>query len=412
MKCRLRSGHRLRRRRLSSLKLTSLAIALAVGSSAALLGACGTISDTYNDVMHSSEESLRTPTGYYEHTDAQEYADPLRIPNGLTSPYTDNKLVVPQVQPTNASRALVGANMDVRPPVVPQVSEQGVDIVSDGLNAIVWFRPYSAFAVRTDTDGWNFLNSSLNYLRIPVAQRDTEHYALATGSLSYNYAGEPYDQIAEESGARRYNQTYNIQVGHSAQGQIGYVISLASSSTADSSGDSIDSNLTPMQRANFTIGFGNTLIRALALQAQQAEQVPDNINVMLGRDNNQQEAFLVTAPYNATWSVMSGLLEQYGFEITEYSVSRSLFKVKLTEDDPQFYRNLGIEPFKLDADNYMVRLAISGKNTVLTFYNKDDKPLRTTQVTGLYQGLSQALAKEFRAYKQDPKGYAARFTKE
>lgn len=398
---------------MSRLKLKSLALAVAVGGCTALLSSCGTISDAYDYVSDDSDTSLRTPTGYYEHSDAKEYVDPLKVPSSLATPFTDKTMSVPEVQPSLESRRLVGKNMDVRPPVVNQVSEMGVEIVNSEENAIVWFLPYSQFGVTSENEAWQLLNNALDYLKIPVAESNPARYAIATAPVDYNEFGEPYDAISSELEARRYSQVFKIQVGHSVQGQIGYFITLVSSSSFTGDGSSLSGQLNPRQKASFTVGMGNSLIKALSMQNKSVDALPDQIQVVLGRDNNNQDAIMVNAPYNVTWNVMRGLLEQYGFTLEKYSISRSSFEVSFDEEKPEFYQELGIEPIRLIEGNYIVRLAVVGNNnTVITFYNEKDKALDAIQVASIYSGFSQAFAKEFEIYKREGDNYVAKFAEE
>lgn len=397
---------------MAHLKLHSLARALAVGSGALMLTACSTVSDVWDFATDDSDASLREPTGYYDHTDVQEHVDPLVVPADLATPMTDRTLEVPAVQASDESRTLVGARMDVRPPVVSQVSEMGVEIVNNGEDAIVWFLPYSTFNVTSQDQAWQMLNNALSFLRVPVAESNPMSYAIATGPMDYNSFGEPYDEISSGMEAYRYSQVYKVAVGSSSSGLVGFNVSLVSSSSYTGDGDAMGDYLNPRQRRSFTTGFANSLIKALVMQSKQGEIVPDNVNVFLGRDNNDQDALIVPAPYQSTWNVMRGLLEQYGFTVDEYSISRSSFNVSFEELNAEDYRALGVEPFNLVEGEYIVRLAVSGEQTVITFYDEDDKPLSATTVAAMYPGLSQAIAREFAIYKSDGVNYLAKFSEE
>lgn len=385
---------------MSSLKIKSLALSLAVGSAASLISACGV---TGSD---SSDTTLMTPTGYYEHAEAKVLPDPIKTAPGVAL-YKDNNFAIPAVSPTEVSEGLVGEKMDVRPPVVSQVSESGVDILNKGESAVVWFLPYNSFNVTNEETAWRYLNSSLSYLKLPIASRDDTQYVIRTAEFNYNDFGEPYDDISKDLEASSFSQTYEIQVGHAQQGQIGYFITLLSSKHNKSSFE-----LTPVQKSSFTVGFGNTLIKSLSLQAKGADVIPDYVQVTLGRDNNSQEALVVSAPYNTTWNVMRGTLDQYGMSVEEYSISRSTFTIKVSEEDSDFYRNLGIEPFLLESGEYIVRLAVSGDNTLITFYDEDDKPLNANKVAALYAGFSKALAQQFALYKSEGSKYLDKFADE
>lgn len=402
------------RLRLSSLKLNSVAYALLVSGAALSLSACSTVGSAWDYFTNDNDPSLRTPTGYYEHTDVTERVDPLNIPAGLDNPYTDRSLDIPPLEITPESASLVGENMDVRPPVVPQIGRVGVEIVSVNDSAIIWFLPYGRLAVNSNEQAWSYLNSVINFLKLRVSEYSEDRMALATAPSDFNASGEPYDEASLETGALRYKQSYRVEVGHSAQGQIGYVVSLVSSDTLKSDDDSsFHETLNQRQKRSFTVGFANTIVKTLILQTSPQELIPDNVSVLLSRDHNDQDALLVKAPYSSTWNVMHGLLSQYGFKVSKYSVSSSSYTVKFTEEDPEFYQNLGVQSFNLESGEYVVRLGVGPNNTTtITFFNEDDKPLPAISVAALYSGMSQAIAKEFVKYKLEPANYVAKFSEE
>ena len=397
---------------MSHLKLSSLAMALALGSSAVVLSACSAMSDAYDYLTDATDGPVKEPTGYYPHAHAQELVDPLQVPADLAQPYTDKTFTVPEVAVTKESRTLVGANMDVRPPVVAQVSEMGIEVSNSDQDAVLWFMPYNQFGVQNEHDAWDLLTAALSFMNVPVANADRERLILDTAACDYNAFGEPYDSVSSEFEARRYSQTYKIQVGHSMAGQVGYYIALISSSSFSADGDPVGETLNLRQKSSFAVGMGNSIIKAMMLQAQSQEEIPDTIQVLLSRDNNDQDALIVQAPYSATWNVLRGLLEQYSFTIDEYSISRSSYTVVVSEEDPEYYRALGVEPFGLESGTYIVRLAVAGDNTVITFYDEDDKPLPTTKVAALYAGFAQALQQEFAIYKREGANYLAKFLEE
>lgn len=386
-------------------KIKNLAMAFTVGGTATLLSACGAIDETWEYV--STDNSLRTPTGYYEHAHAVEAEDPMRVPAALSTPYTDKSLDIANVAATPESRYMVGEVMDVRPPVVSRVNELGVDIRNQDNNALVWFLPYGNMNVRTTYDAWQYLGAALDYLKIPVSEVRADQMLLATGVKAYNEFGQVYNDSVDDDNAK-FNQIYTVRVVASTNGTVGLLITLVNSVSDEKRNGILNSR----QKRSFTTGFANELISALALQQRTFQAIPDYIEPVLGRDNNNQDAIIVNAPYEAVWNVMRGVLSQYGMEITEYSVSRSSLSFSLEEEDADFYTSQGIRPFGLESNDYIVRIAVAGDHTVLTFYDEDDKPLSGAQVATLYNGFSAAIVKEFAAYKSEGANYLAKFVDE
>lgn len=387
-------------------KIKTIAMAFTVGGTATLLSACGAIDETWEYV--STDNTLRTPTGYYEHAHAVEAEDPMKVPAALSTPYTDKSLDIANVAATSESRYMVGEVMDVRPPVVSRVNELGVDIRNQDNAALVWFLPYGNMNVRTTNDAWQYLGAALDYLKIPVAEVRADQMLLATASKTYNDYGQVYNESIDDDNAK-FNQIYTVRVVSSNQGTVGLLITLVNS-VSDAKGSS--AILNSRQKRSFTTGFANELISALALQQRTFQAIPDYIEPVLGRDNNNQDAIIVNAPYEAVWNVMRGVLSQYGMEINEYSVSRSSITFTLEEEDADFYTSQGIRPFGLESNKYIVRIAVAGNHSVLTFYDEDDKPLSGVQVATLYNGFSAAIVKEFAAYKSEGANYLAKFADE
>lgn len=377
------------------------------GGSAFMLSACNAVNDAWNFIYDDSGDQLRTPTGFYEHANAQEYQDPLSVPSDLAEPYVDHSIDVPYVNISEQSRTMVGERMDVRPPVVSQVNDLGLEVLEQNGDAVVWFLPYNSFNIHSVDDAWTMLNYALNFLKIPAAESDASNYTIVTGAADYTISGTPYDRASEDLDADRYRQVYKVNVGTTPQGLVGLYVNLQSSST-----NAANNSMNLRQQQSFTVGFANSLMRGLERQQNQEDVIPDQVNVFLGRDNNDQDALIVNAPYQATWNVMRGVLSQYGFVVDEYSVSRSSFKVSYDEKDPSFYRNQGLEPFNIEEAEYLFRLAVSGEQTLITIYDKDDHPLKSQVVAALYPGLSQAIAQEFAIYRQQGSNYLAKFSKE
>lgn len=398
---------------MTNLKIRSLAATLTLCSSALMLSACSSVNEAWNSLFDENDPSLRTPTGYYEHATAIENVDPLNVPGALSKPYTDHSLDIPDITPSDPSIALLGENMDVRPPVISQTGNLGVDIIKEDDNVIVWFMPYNQLNINTPDDAWNQLNFALEQMHIDQDLVDIDHYALTTKARDYNISGQPYDAVSEDIGALRYNQVYQVEVGSISGGQVGYNISLLDSKTFESDGDQIKDTLNQRQKSSFIVGFSNSLLHTIYQNTRPVDIAPEEIAITLERDNNDQDAIMVNAPYSITWDVLRGLLSNYSFTIEKYSVSRSLFNVSFEEEDPSYYQALGVSSFGLESDDYIVRVGVTGDNKVsITFNTSKDKPLDTAVVARLYPAFSQALSLEFAKYKKYGANYIAKLSQE
>lgn len=402
---------------MSAYKLGSAAAVLAACGMSLALTACSTSEDIINYALNDNHESLRAPTGYYEHSDAVSKPDMLKVSGALSQPYKDKTYEIPPVNADSRSQSLIGASMDVRAPIVSQVSSAGVDIqtLKDD-SSVVWFAQSGRYAVTDTGRAWNYLHSVLDYLKLETADSNNADKSLIVKSGFFTSYGAPYDEYALEAELLRYRQSYRIQVVKSPAGRVGYKISLLSSETLDPEYDSVKFTtdvINPVQKGSFTAGLGNTLIKGMIQQSKPAEVLPDNVQVLLSRDNNGQDAFLIRAPYKPSWEVLHGVFSQFGFDVTKYSISGSNFRISYEEPDPDDYAGRNVNLVALEEGDYTVRVSVGAQNTTLvTFFDSEGNPLKTDIIAAVYPVFSSLISEEFVIYKGNPANYVAKFREE
>ncbi len=373
----------------------ALAVSTALFSFA--MGGCSIFNYWWQYYDGEVDTSLREPTGYYEHADVVSQADTLVVPEGLEEPQFDRALAAPDY-PYEAL-GFVGEELDVRPPLVPIRSSQGVQAQWVDGEAIVWLQGYGDLDIENEEDAWRLLQRVLARLHIEIGGVTPGAYELTTLASDFNEFGTPFTAINAENNNLRYRQVYRLRIGRDSNDRIGIAVSLIGSMTLLNWGFSLNDLLSPTELQRFAMGFANEIIQEVDAVTIIAETIPDEVHVVLGRDNNSQDAFIVNAPYDAVFDAIRSMLPVYGFEITEYSVSQSLVKAVYEEQDPEFFQELGVVDFGLeDDDTYIIRVAVDGSNTVITIYDEDDKPLGTQMVTRLYPGFAGALVKELSLY--------------
>ena len=376
---------------MSKIKFTVMALSLAVVSSQ--LTGCNIIRHWWQYFDGTVETSLREPTGNYEHAEVTDIPDQLVIPPGLAQPPYDRTMELPMLSYTNTGE--VGENIDVRAPVVPLRSSLGVDAQWSTGEAIVWLRQGGAHGIADEKQAWQLLGKVLRRLNIEVGQVTPGAFELTTLAADFNEFGVPYTPANRASHALCYHQIYRIRVGRSQNGDLGIASSVIGSMTQLSNGKMLENVLTPIELERFAMGFSNSIIKEIDDTVNSQSGDLSAVTVAISVDNNNQECFTVNAPYDVTMRVLQQMLPNYGFIIDEFSISHGSFNVTLEEDDPDFFRDLGVDPFNLAAESYIIRLGVNGDDTVITFYDEDDKPLSATALAGLYSGFSQALTREF-----------------
>ena len=386
---------------MSALKHTALAAALTL--SLVQLSGCSTIRNWWQMYDGDVDTSLREPTGYYDHATATENGDQLVVPAGLDVPAKDRNMELPML--ATAVSGPVGEEMDVRAPVVQLRSTEGVRSVWADGESIVWLNSTGHINVANEAEAWALLLNVLQNMGVQPGEITPGAYEMTTMATDYNEFGTPISMTTSATDALRYRQVYRIRVGRNAAGNIGIATSLIGSMTIATTGifsfrasRTLSDILTPAEQQRFATGFSNQIIKAMGRVTAVPDSIPSAVAVTMDRDNNNQDCFVVAAPYQATWDVLRNMLPDYGFEITEYSISHSSINADYEEPDPEFFRDQGIDDFGLEEGSYIIRVSIDGDRTLVTFYDEDDKPLRSRTVAHLYPGFSAALSRAFAAY--------------
>ena len=386
---------------MSALKHTALAAALTL--TLVQLSGCSTVRNWWQMYQGDVDTSLREPTGYYDHADVKAGTDLLVVPAGLVTPAKDQRMELPLLQ--TAVRGPLGEDMDVRAPIVQLRSASGVHSVWAAGESIVWLNSQDQQNVADEAEAWALLMRVLDYMHVQVGAVTPGAYELTTAAADYNEFGTPLTLTTSAADALRYRQIYRIRIGRNAAGNIGIATSLIGSMTIATTGifsfrtsRTLSDILTPSEQERFATGFSNQIIKVMQAADAAPEAYPGQVTVTLDRDNNAQDCFVVDASYQATWDVLRHMLPDYGFEITEYSISHSSINADYTEPDPEFFRSQGIDDFGLEEGSYIIRVSIDGDKTFITFYDEDDKPLRSTAVSRLYPGFSAALARTFASF--------------
>ncbi len=361
------------------------------------LSACSTVREYWQYYDGNLDTSLREPTGYYEHTKAKNIPDQLVTPAGLNTPPIDPTLSIPD----NAiQKGPLGENIDVRPPIVFLKSKHGLAGQFINGESIIWFDANGTHGIDNEDKAWALLGKVLNNMHIKVGNVTEGAYELTTASADFNEYGQPYSMLDLDSKGLRYNQIYRIRIGKNKYGHVGIATALIGSMTKLSNGKEMQNTLTPIELERFAIGFSKEIIAEVERSYEIENNLPDELQVNLDRDVNDEDCFRLAIPYDIAWPLVRKMLPKYGFTILEYSISSSTINVKYEEPKSSFFKEEGIDSFKIESDDYIIRIALDKNKSVITFYDSDDKPLPTNVITALYPGFSKALQKEYKKFKE------------
>lgn len=378
-------------------KIKKLAALVAIGAIPALtLSGCVTIRNYWQEYF-GMDKSSREPTGYYEHTDAEVTNNRIVVPQSLDNPGINPELQIPVVN-KKLLTGPVGEAVDVRAPTAPFRSDVGCHTQWSSGEAIVWFENDGSHGIKTEDDAWMLLASVLKTMNVAVGKIAQGQYVLTTIARDFTEFGKPYDDTDADLGLKRYKQIYQIRVGRNAQGEIGIATKLVGSMTSLSSGTKMKDVLDMIEQERFAMGFSNQIIHEIDTKNQQSAYDPDNLIVSLGQDNNNHDAILVEAPFETTMELLNGMLPRCGWKINSHSVAKAEYEVEVLDSADDLIK-LGAN-IRLDIKHgkYKIRLGIHGSSTAITFYDENDAPLPSQEVSRLYPGFADVLVDEFKSY--------------
>lgn len=378
-------------------KIKKLAALVAIGAIPALtLSGCVTIRNYWQEYF-GMDKSSREPTGYYEHTDAEVTNNRIVVPQSLDNPGINPELQIPVVN-KKLLTGPVGEAVDVRAPTAPYRSDVGCHTQWSSGEAIVWFENDGSHGIKTEDDAWMLLASVLKTMNVAVGKIAQGQYVLTTIARDFTEFGKLYDDTDADLGLKRYKQIYQIRVGRNSQGEIGIATKLVGSMTSLSSGTKMKDVLDMIEQERFAMGFSNQIIHEIDTKNQQSAYDPDNLIVSLGQDNNNHDAILVEAPFETTMELLNGMLPRCGWKINSHSVAKAEYEVEVLDSADDLIK-LGAN-IRLDIKHgkYKIRLGIHGSSTAITFYDENDAPLPSQEVSRLYPGFADVLVDEFKSY--------------
>ena len=378
-------------------KIKKLAALVAIGAIPALtLSGCVTIRNYWQEYF-GMDKSSREPTGYYEHTDAEVTNNRIVVPQSLDNPGINPELQIPVVN-KKLLTGPVGEAVDVRAPTAPYRSDVGCHTQWSSGEAIVWFENDGSHGIKTEDDAWMLLASVLKTMNVAVGKIAQGQYVLTTIARDFTEFGKPYDDTDADLGLKRYKQIYQIRVGRNSQGEIGIATKLVGSMTSLSSGTKMKDVLDMIEQERFAMGFSNQITHEIDTKNQQSAYDPDNLIVSLGQDNNNHDAILVEAPFETTMELLNGMLPRCGWKINSHSVAKAEYEVEVLDSADDLIK-LGAN-IRLDIKHgkYKIRLGIHGSSTAITFYDENDAPLPSQEVSRLYPGFADVLVDEFKSY--------------
>lgn len=331
-----------------------------------------------------------------------DYTDETSNERNIVQPAGTDKIVFidkfplpPQVLDSRA--ALVGKAVDVRPPQKIISEESNVVGFQDGDFALVWFFPDEDGRKISINETFQTVLRLFRKLGVAVDSIDPDLGVIQSDWVEFAEDGQVYTLNHLKEDILRYRQRYSFTVGVNKEGAPGVKIQITDNVIEDSSGMELADGLNRFEPARFSAQMANKLMWSYKqdLKTYNIIQNKDNIEIYLGRDNNNLSCWMLSTSFEETYQILLHLFLAYDIEINEYSSTKGEIKVSYDEFDPEFFEEHNFEPWALESGDYLFKLGIFNGKTSITLYDKNGQPVDQGVTVRMYSGFAQALNEQF-----------------
>ncbi|MCL1144597.1 outer membrane protein assembly factor BamC [Shewanella sp. 10N.261.52.F9] len=333
-----------------------------------------------------------TDQNYQDLTVAPE----LIIPAGLNKPTYSKEFDIPDVG-AKANQELVGATLDIRPPlqVLPMAEGTRVEEGSENIKIVVE-------SIDTEIDlkeeMFDVLKEYFADKSISLRSEDYEKGTLETDWIEN-------DEVIESSlwgsdKVYKLKQRYLYTVDVRPHGRSGNLTIDLIDHEESYDGDLQDILLSGEDKRRYTIDRLNDSIsyisieRAKALKAKRLKQSL-GIDVNLITEAEETAYWLADAKFKRTWDRLRIVLPEMGFEIIDMDSNKGLLYINVT-DDSGFWSSLWSEKeLPIEAGSYRIELKDAADDkTEIHLLNAENEPLSSEVVTAIYEGFSELMQED------------------
>lgn len=312
------------------------------------------------------------------------------------------KFVLP-AQVTDSRAALVGSDVDIRPPQKLIPMESNLIAFKDGDLSVVWFYPDESGNAVTVNDMLYTVLHLFKRLGIDVDTIDAVNSEIRTDWYEATEFANPYTINSLKDELLRYRQKYLFKLGTNKDGVPGVVVQLTDNVIEKSEGTELADGLNRFEPSRFSALMANKLMWSYSLdqKSKLKNSESQTVNISLGRDNNNLACWLVEASFDDTYKVLEQLFIKYDIDIKEYSSANGEITISYDEMDPEFWQNENVEPWTLDSGRYLFKLGVYDNKTSITVYDKNKQPVATGVTARMYSGFAESLNRQFLIYRSN-----------
>ncbi|QYJ80146.1 outer membrane protein assembly factor BamC [Shewanella acanthi] len=326
-----------------------------------------------------------------------EQAPMLKIPEGLKTPPYNKEYAVPALGP-KANPALVGKNLDIRPPlqVLPMAEGTHVEEGSDNIKIVVESIDNS---VDLKEELFTMLDGFFAKQSIPVRSRDFDKGSIETDWIENREVLESSMWGADKEYLLR--QRYRFDVETRPHGRTANIVINLVEHQESYDDKAQNVMLSGEDKQRYTIDMLNSAIAYMSVKREQmiqANRLKQTLGIDVDLVNPEEGAtyWLAKASYKQVWDRLRIVLPEMGFEISDMDNSKGLFFIKFA-DNSGFWSSLWNDK-KLALKDGSYRLLLedgeSAAETKIFLRNAEDQPLDNDVVSNVYQSLASLMKEE------------------
>lgn len=326
-----------------------------------------------------------------------EQAPRLKIPEGLNPPPYNKEYEVPPIGP-KANSALVGKNLDIRPPlqVLPMAEGTHVEEGSDNIKIVVE-------SINNNLDLkeeiFSYIDGFLAKQAIAVRNRDFDNGSIETDWIENREVIE--SSLWGSDKVYLLRQRYRFDVETRPHGRTANIV-IHLVEHEESYDDKIQKVLLSGEdKQRYTIDMLNNTIVYMSTKREQtieANRLQQTLGITLDLITPEDGDIYgsAKAPYKQVWERLRIVLPEMGFEISDMDSAKGLYFVKFT-DNSGFWSSLwGDSKLSLKEGSYRLLLGDGDtpEETKILLRDAENKPLDNDSATKVYKSLSNLMKEE------------------
>ena len=343
----------------------------------------------------SSMESRRTANGDFEYTKVKQ-RDALQVPAGLDKPEFSNEYAIPEIG-KDAPRQLVGEKLDISSPHLVLATVSGSHVEEGSRDAMVMFDKVDD-SKPLDTQVWDNLLSYLEEQNIGVMSFDKDQQVLVTDWLVYQEQSSSW--LSTSSVDRKVAQQFEFRLEMKPHGRSA-VLTAHLRDYQETLNEQINATIEDIDTRRAEVDMLNKVLahyenQLLIANAERAAKIREGLQSELGFDAKGQAAVLVEGDFQVTWPRLLLVLKKLGFNVTDLDQSSGLIYADFQGKERSWWDSLfgSDKGLKLEQKEYHLQVGDLGRQTSITFLNKDNQVFDAQALKDLYSPFSAVMAED------------------